>query len=144
MFEPLFEHHFYSDPLDRPPNFTPKIKIILETHVSLPSKSPIAFDFTKDAMLHDSKILQSFDCDIEEIIRAHPNSDNSYGSDFRPNSIMEPLLHKHKDWVKIKGCLLNGFDADFRATNDQRLLDVQAAISRSNHESAIAHHDVLL
>ena len=39
---------------------------------------------------------------------------------------------------------MNGVDADFRAiSDDQRLLDMQAAISHGNHESAVTHHDVL-
>ena len=57
---------------------------------------------------------------------------------------MHPLLYKNKDWIKIKHFLLEDFDADFAIiSEDQRLLDVTAEMSRGNHKSAIKHHDAL-
>ena len=112
VFETLFEYHFCGDPLEHPPNVINKIKIILETHVAPPSEPPIFFEFTKDAMLHNSKILQSFDHTVEELIRTCPHSDLSYGNELRLTSILEPLLHKHKDFAQLKIFLLNGVDAD--------------------------------
>ena len=120
------------------------IQSIVNTPIPSPVKSPIQFEFTKEAMMHDSKILQSFDCNFEVIIQADPISDLSYGNEFRPPSVLEPLLCKHKDWIRLKGYLLNGFNADFHTmSDDQRSLDIDLSMSRGNHQSAVRHHDVL-
>ena len=101
-------------------------------------------EFTPNAAKQNSTIFKKFDYDFSKIISPYPDSDLSYGSEFRPVSILEPLLHNHRSWINFSKYCTFGFDASFSPLSDkQRLQDVQAAISRGNHKSAERHIEVL-
>ena len=144
-FLPIFYdrcHFFGCIPLYtvHPADFILSIEAILDTPVPPPVKSPIVYKMSTKAMNHNSRIFKYFDYDIDKLIEAFPNSDLSYSSKFRPTSILKPLLSKYYCWDTLCDFLNNGFDASFRSlSNSQRLLDVQAAIKRGNHKSAIKH-----
>ena len=70
--------------------------------IAPPLKFPILFQFTKIDMINDSQILKNHNFNISELIQSYINSDLSYGNEFRPVYALEPLLHKHKDWIRLK------------------------------------------
>ena len=115
IFEPWFKfpikrcHHANEIVLnlDISPWLIPTIKNILHKPVALLSKSPMKFEFAKEAMCHNSGIL-FFYCNMEYLIQAYPHSDISCSNEFSANSILEPILHDYKDWIRVKGYLSNG------------------------------------
>ena len=95
-------------------------------------------------MHHNSKILKQFDYDLDHLVESHPNSDLSCGSEFRPISILAPLLHRHHHWDNFSSYCTSGFNASFKPLSEsQRLKDVNAAIARGNHKSAKKHINIL-
>ena len=130
--------------IDHPSWFIPFIKTIINTPICPPSKSPIKYAFTNVAMLHNSKILKRHNYDIDNLISSYPGSDLSYGSEFRPTSILEPLLHKYHSWEQFQKYCTSGFNAEFNDLSDeQRLKDMQAALLCGNHKSAKDNVEVL-
>jgi hypothetical protein len=67
----------------------------------------------------------------------------NYGSEFRPPSILEPLLMHHPNWPKCKELLSKGSkwplhdlpDSDCIAKNKE-------FIKRGNHKSALKYNDI--
>ena len=56
-----------------------------------------------------------------------------------------PLLHRHLNWKHLKMCLTQGFDARFHPFPEEtRIKDLNEAVVRGNHQSAILHSDVLI
>ena len=56
------------------------IRSTLEAHVPTPEKSPIIYYFSAEAHRNNSKLLKCYNCDLEKLIEAHPDSDLSYGT----------------------------------------------------------------
>ena len=88
----ILNHYFTAK---YPSWFIPSIRKILAMDIPPPSKSPIIYEFNKRAIHHNSEILKKFDYNLDLLIDSYPSSDLSYGSEFRPVSILAPLLHYH-------------------------------------------------
>ena len=78
--------------------FFKTVKQIALSAVKAPSKSPLDFNFTIDAVQHNSNILKDFNFDLEKLIQNSPGSTISYGSELRPIDQLEPLLIHHPTW----------------------------------------------
>ena len=128
-----------------PPDFMSTTQKILITPVKSPTKSPIIFELSKSAMMHNSKVLKHHNYDINQLIASHPGSDLDYGSEFRPVCILEPLLKHHPTWDRLSTYLSSGFDAKFKPISEKdRLNDITSAIDMGNHQSARTQNEVLL
>ena len=93
--------------------FIESIRSILSSPLEAPSKSPIRFEFSEAASLHNSNLLASFECDISKPIDAFPETELSYGSEFRPVHMLEPLFKQRKNWPRMKDFISNGFAPEF-------------------------------
>ena len=101
------------------------------------NKSPFIYELTKEAADYNSKIIARHNYDLTRLIAAHPNTEISYGSEFRPSSIIEPILKHHILWDYINNSLKNGVKTKFfKITEHQRRIDLEEAINRGNHKSA--------
>ena len=130
--------------LELPRDFMNKIKKILRDNPTVPTSTPFLFENTKNAAIHNSKILESFNFDITKTIAAFPHSHISYGSEFRNPTALEPLLNKHPFWPSVKQSLSKGAKFPLsRLNNKRRLEDLKCAIKRGNHKSAKPHHTIL-
>ena len=124
--------------------FMESIRSILNTPLKAPSKSPVKFKSTPEAIQFNTDLLASFDYDVSKLIAAYPNSELGYGSEFRPAEVLEPLFYKHHNWARMKDFLTNGFAPKFKPiADDQWLADNINAINKGNHKSALDHLDVL-
>ena len=87
-------------------------------------------------MKHNAKILEDFNYDLDKIIRLQHPSQISYGSEFRPPSVLEGLLSDHPFWLCLKDILDNraAFPLDPISTED-RLKDLAFHKERGNHRS---------
>ena len=74
---------------------------------------------------------------LEAAISAQHNSPITYGSEFRPTSILQPLMHRHPIWEKTSHILNNGTTFPLTQIDDKlRHKDLLAALEYKNHNSA--------
>jgi len=120
-----------------PPNFIQKIKKIMEDNPKPLSPSPFKYELSNEAAVHNSNILRKYNYDLTRVIAAHPNTELSYGSEFRSPESLQPILQSHRHWNYIKSSLTHGVKAKFKKlSNSTRLDDLKAALKRGNHKSA--------
>ena len=93
-------------------------KSILDAPIKNLNKSPMQFEFNHDAIVHDSRVFQKHDHDLCLLTKDNPHLDLSCGNEFRPVSILAPLLHHHSSWSKIENYLTHCFSADFKDTDE--------------------------
>ena len=70
---------------------------ILATPISAPRKSPIMYEISKKATIHNTALLKKFDCNVFKVLAAYPHSELSYGSEFCPISSLKKLLYLRKN-----------------------------------------------
>jgi len=82
---------------------------------------------------HNAKILEDFNYDLAKIICLQHPSQISYGSEFRPPSVLEELLSNHPFWLRLKDILDNGaaFPLDPISTEDR----LKVHKEQENHRS---------
>ena len=73
-----------------------------------------------------------------------PGSTTSYGSEFKPSSILIQLLGCHPFWSSFQEILEQGatYSSQELGYNDC-LKDMHAAIARENHQPAVSNYDLL-
>lgn len=102
------------------------------------------FENSRDAALHNAIVLENFNYNLHDAILAQPNSQVSYGSEFRDPSILEELLQHHPHWEKLKNILLHGATFPLRSISPMdRSQDLLYHQDRGNHKSATTHSDIL-
>ena len=95
------------------------------------------FENTNEAAQVNAKLIAAANYDLNHAIGAQPNSTVSYGSEFCPVSVLEPLLQYHEDWGRASNILTNGSDSDIQPIDDDiRLQDLHANMAFGNHKSA--------
>jgi hypothetical protein len=122
------------------------IQHLQNAYVPATVNRPLQFVFenTKEAAKHNSTILASFDNDIHKAILAHPNSQLSYGSEFKSTSQLEELLQDHPNWIPLKKLLQHGASFLLRPmTQEDRDVDLSYQIEHGNHQSASKHQAIL-
>ncbi len=91
-----------------PPNIITIITKILATPTTPQKASLFTFELTQEASHRSFCVLKRFNKNLQLAIDAQQNSVTSYGSEFRPASILEPLLGLHPNWKHLKQLLLHG------------------------------------
>ena len=71
------------------------------------------YSLTEEAAVHNSEILKKYNYDLTRTIAAHPNTEIAYGSEFRPASVLKPILHQHIHWNYIESSLNHGVKTKF-------------------------------
>ena len=71
------------------------------------------FQLTEEAARHNTKLLSSFDFDLGKVLKAHPGTVSSYGSELRPLDQLKTLLRFHPRWSTIEKYALHGIDYPF-------------------------------
>jgi hypothetical protein len=121
---------------------------LLDTALSwtVPPLLPTAFQFqwTESAAQHNLDILAAADYDLERAIASQPGSIVTPGCEFRPISLLRPLIGHHPLWPLASEWLTSG--VVFPTTplsEDDRLTDLHAMMARGNHQSAKLRADRL-
>ena len=117
----------------------------IDVPARVPSAPPFNFNLTEAAAMENFKVLSDNDMDLDKIIRSSAFSSISYGSEFKDSSLLELIFSKHPHWLKMKDILDNGSSFPLEEISEQdRLGDLQGAISKGNHKSASDEHEPIL
>ena len=102
------------------------------------------FTLDADAAAHNARILASVKYDIHKAISMQPGSTVSYGSEFKPASILMQLLGHHPLWSSFQEILEHGAKYPLQELDHKDcLMDIHDAIVRGNHQSAVNNFDLL-
>jgi hypothetical protein len=124
------------------------VSALIADILAIPSRtpSPSQFQFHLDhaSAIHNGQILQAHNFNLGRAIRSDGNSPLRFGSEFRPVSVLEPLLGIHPLWPRIRALLLEGshFCAD-PLPREECSQQVEACLSYGNHKGAIKDPDKL-
>ena len=111
---------------------------ILRWKTPAPGTPEFCFDFDSAAAKHNLVVLRRYDMDLDRAIRSQPFSAMTYGSEFRPTTILAPLFGRHHLWPRVCEYLTNGVDHPLRPiSEEERLRDLRLALKRGNHKSAM-------
>jgi hypothetical protein len=94
--------------------------------------------------IHNGKILEAHNFNLASAIESDGNSPLRFGSEFRPASVLEPLLGSHPLWPRIQEMLLQGshFSAD-AFPQEECSQQIDAALAYGNHKGATKALDTL-
>jgi hypothetical protein len=111
---------------------------LIREHTQPPlAPNPWKFERTHTAALHNTNLLKSFNFNPEVATQSIPNTTLSYGSEFKPAHILQPLLQFHQHWPSFQEIVNNGVSYPLQPINEEdRLSDIDALIERGNHKSA--------
>ena len=102
--------------------------------------TPFQFDLTKGAAVHNSKLLSKYNYDINKALNTiAPGTKLEYGSEFRPPSDPEPILHHHPLWSRTKAILLQGCNIKLSYQDPQvEREDLKLGLQCGNHKGAVS------
>jgi hypothetical protein len=110
----------------------------IQEHIQPPlSPNPWQFERTPAAATHNTALLQSHNFDTKRATQQIHNTTLSYGSEFKPAHILEPLLCHHQHWPSFKDIVNNGVSYPLAPLLESDcLLDLKALTEQGNHKSA--------
>ena len=89
--------------------------------------------------------LQKADFDLQMLLMSDGYSPLQPGSEFRPVSLLAPVLEGHPLWPRLRNTLLRGAEMELKPIPEQdRLTHLDKAIAYGNHKSATTHSDFLV
>jgi hypothetical protein len=105
----LYVHHPWATPVSQY-RFIQIVQYLNSQYVAPNNTNKLLFifDYTREAAKHNSSVLASFNHDIHKAILAQPNSQLTYGSEFKYHNTLEELLQDHPNWTKLKELLQHG------------------------------------
>ncbi|MGH7974066.1 MAG: hypothetical protein ACREBR_00970, partial [bacterium] len=102
------------------------------------------FSMTERASAHNHRILKASIFDVHQAIMSQPNSPVTYGSEFRPWYILQPLLSNHPLWHRVKDILQKGITMPLKQlTESERKMDIEYMKSRGNHKSTLRNMQIM-
>jgi hypothetical protein len=115
------------------------------TYMPEPTDPPIIkFELSREAAQHNMNVFKSFNNSLHNILDSS-TSIMKYGSEFKPTSILYPLLHSHQNWDHFKQLLEHGSSFPLNTIDeDTSKEDFDAALKYGNHKSATAQTEILL
>ena len=131
-----------------PSNFSPLIRLlhsIMNQPIVKLKDPPLRFDLSIEAAIHNKKVLESVNNSVDRLIHTCSPSILNYGSEFKSVSILQPLLHRHRNWENFKKILEDGSTFPLEPIDEEtRQKDFSASLTYGNHKSAMFKHDVLM
>ena len=113
------------------------IKKILKQKQPKMEKSKWIFLCTKEAATSNTKLLKSYNYDVEKATQSGKYTSLTYGSEFRPAMDLQPLLQHHTNWPAIKELIQNGVSYPLEPISEHdRIRDIEYMLRRGNHKSA--------
>ncbi len=115
------------------PNITEYYKYYRNT----PKSPDLRFKLSQEAAIHNMKLLQQHDTDLQNYLLKNGGTFIGFGSEFRCSTLLEPLLLHHPNWWRLKQLLEQGSNWQLdELSHDDRLAKNDEFISRGNHKSA--------
>jgi hypothetical protein len=129
---------------ETPQWFLPTIQAILHQTIPTPLAVPFMFKLSDKAAAHNTKLLEEYNFNMQEVLEAHCHSFMGYGSEFRPVHMIEPLLLHHQNWSYLKLQLQQGSKWPLKELLEKDRLEKNLEfIRRENHKSAVTRHQAL-
>ena len=102
--------------------------------------TPFNFSLTKTAAQNNSELIKKYNYNFEMALNATaPGTQLEYGSEFRPTSDLEPILHHHPLWPRTKEILLSGCDIKLSHQDTEiEREDLKLGLRRGNHKGAVS------
>jgi hypothetical protein len=102
-----------------------------------------SFHRTIDAARHNTAILKSNRFDTKKATQTETNTSLSYGSEFKPVHILQPLLQHHPQCLEFLDIIKHGVTYPLNAiTEKDRRADIKALRDRGNHKSAQTEENI--
>ena len=121
-----------------PPWFIPELRKVLSTHQRTPSAPPFSFESSPESAAYNEDLFMQYGGDLDKLIKSHPDTTISYGSEFRKTEVLEPLLRRHPNWDRLRSILKNGSSWPITSimNDDNRNKRNSELVKRGNHTSA--------
>ncbi len=128
-----------------PTNMMSIANTIINTNHPAPAHPEFVFQLCREAALQNLCVLMDrYHGDIGLAIANQQNSPLGYGSEFRPVSLLQPLLHLHPYCTKFEELLTKGshWPLDIILESD-RQANVAEALAFGNHKEAVNNPSLL-
>jgi len=111
---------------------------LLGMPTSPPAHPVFSFELSQEeAAKANFKILQENNMSLHKILTENTFSALSYGSEFKPVAVLEPLFQFHPGWPVMNTCLENGSSYPVTEKDEQsRIADLEGFLQRGNHKLA--------
>jgi len=109
-----------------------------------PRQPSLRFEISEDAAAHNLAILKAHNYDLQSALAAEKGTPLQPGSEFKPVSVLCPLLCTHPLWPKVAFYFTHG--ADFALENlseDERVRHNILLAARGNHKGATVNADYM-
>ena len=118
--------------------FMKEITIIAASPSTVPTKSSVRFDVSKEAAEHNAALLREVDYDFQQFFQGQAESTLAFGSEFRSIEQLRPLLRQHPGFDELAEILVTGMPYRYSTeiTEEAREKEVLAMLVRGNHKSA--------
>ena len=92
-----------------------------------------------------SRLIATFDMDMQKLLDAYPYSVIAPGSEFRPADLLEPLLAGHPYWPRFRSIISQGVSYPLSAVEDEtaRRAENDAILDYGNHASGKKNPEAL-
>jgi len=134
-----FTHHYpYLVALgDLPDWFIKTIRCIINFTENTPKAPKLRFDLTNEAAIHNMRLIQCYDNDLQRYFLDNKDTFIGFGFEFRHPPILEPLLLHHPNWRKFRILLEKGSNWEMDEISEKdRLAKNKEFATRGNHKSA--------
>jgi hypothetical protein len=120
------------------PDLMKAIRLVVDAPIKVPTAPPAWFDVSKEAVQHNSGLLEACDFDLTKFLASHQDSTLAFGSEFRPVEQLRTILGGHPNFAFFTDVLASGMEFHFshQLSEDQRLAELDEMVSRGNHKSA--------
>jgi hypothetical protein len=113
------------------------IQAIVDQPLPCPRPTQFAFCLDDKSATHNTNILAKCGYNLEAAIQDDTDSPLQYGSEFRPVSVLAPLLAHHPNWHKILSILVKGSVFHAAALSEsERFSALEQALDFGNHKGA--------
>ena len=110
---------------------------VLEHSCECPSPPLFTFEMSREAAERNFCILVRHGMSLEKALNSQQHSPLGYGSEFRPSTVLAPLLRRHPNWERLQNLLTYGSNWILsHLDDDERAQDVTDALSFGNHKNA--------
>ena len=128
----------------KPLHLVKEVKVLLQSSSQL-SKPVFSFTVSKVAALQNYLKLLKYNFELEALINTSGvQTICNYGSEFKSVEMLDRMMRLHPRWKQLRERLKYGSKWDLKKINNEdRLRDVEAAIERGNHKSAVINKEFL-
>lgn len=107
-------------------------------------KPEFVFEWTERAAMKNYMVLGKYNFDLHAALEAQHGTPLAYGSEFRSPEVLQKLLHLHPSWPRLQKILDRGsLWPLLDISEEDRLLDLEAALTFGNHKGAVKQPDLL-